>query len=71
MAMKKVTLTVLGMHCQSCALRIERALKKVKGVVGVTVNLPLGHVVVEYQPGDSTEDQLKQAVRAIGYQVPA
>ena len=66
----KITVKVLGMHCQSCAQRTERALKRVKGVVAVTVNLPLDQVVVEYQAGVS-EDQLKQAVRAIGFQVPA
>lgn len=71
MSTTKVTLKVLGMHCQSCAQRTEKALKKVKGVVGVAVNLPLDQVIVEYQPGVATEDHLKQAVRAIGFQVPA
>ncbi len=70
MAITKVALKVTGMHCQSCAQRTERALKKVKGVVGVTVNLPQDQVVVEHEPGVSTED-LKQAVRAIGFQTPA
>ena len=70
MATQKVTLNVLGMHCPSCAQRTEKALKKVKGVVGVKVDLPLDQVVVEYQTGVCTDD-LKQAVRAIGFQVPA
>jgi copper chaperone CopZ len=70
MTTSKVTMKILGMHCQSCVLRTERALKKVNGVVHVEVSLPLDQVVVEYQTELSTEEHLKQAVRAIGFQVP-
>ena len=71
MATQKVTLTVIGMHCQSCAQRTERALKKVKGVEGVSVHLERDQAEVEFRPDRATVDDLKQAVRAIGFQVPA
>ena len=36
--MEKITIPIGGMHCASCALRIESSLKKVPGVNHATVN---------------------------------
>ena len=38
---------VIGMHCASCALTIERALKKVPGVKGASVNFATEKATVE------------------------
>ena len=35
----KITLNIDGMHCSSCAMNIERALKKIHGVKSVSINL--------------------------------
>ena len=70
MATQKVTLTVRGMHCSSCAQRVERVLGKVKGVTAAKVDLAKELAVVDYVPGSANEETLKQAVRAIGFQVP-
>ncbi len=70
MPTQRATLAVHGMHCSSCVLRVERALSKVKGVVAVKVDLAAERAVVDYTPGSTTEDTLKQAVRSIGFQVP-
>lgn len=35
---KKSTLIVSGMHCASCALNIEKAMKKTEGVKDAVVN---------------------------------
>ncbi len=69
MATQRVTLTVQGMHCQSCVQRVQRALSKVKGVTAAKVDLEAERAVVDYVPGVTTEDTLKQAVRDIGFQV--
>ena len=70
MATQIVTLTVRGMHCSSCATRVERALNKVKGVRAARVNLAGEQATVEYVEGATNAEQLKQAVRAGGFQVP-
>ncbi|HLC78239.1 MAG TPA: cation transporter, partial [Candidatus Nanoarchaeia archaeon] len=37
--MKKLKLTIEGMHCASCATNIEKSLKKVPGVKEVSVSV--------------------------------
>lgn len=69
MATQRVTLIVRGMHCSSCVQRVERALSKVKGVAAVKVNLAAGQAIVDYVPGSTTEEALKQAVRDTGFRV--
>jgi copper ion binding protein len=69
MATQQVTLKVQGMHCSSCTKRVERALSQVPGVSAVKVDLLSGQAAVEYAAGQTDEDELKEAVRALGYKV--
>ncbi len=69
MATEKVTLKVEGMHCSSCTRRVERALSQVPGVSAVKVDLLSGQAAVEYAAGETELDELKEAVRAVGYKV--
>ena len=66
--MKKIKLTIQGMHCASCASNIERSLKKVSGVKEVSVSLMMnkGRVEGEDNVGD---EELKKAVARTGYKV--
>jgi len=66
--MKKIKLAISGMHCASCASNIERSLKKVSGVKGVSVSLMLNKGMVEAEDAVSDED-LKKAVKRAGYNV--
>lgn len=66
--MNPVELTVIGMTCQGCKTTVETVLRRVPGVVEVTVDLPTGHVVVR---GDADPDALAQAVLAAGFDVAA
>lgn len=52
---------ISGMHCASCALTIEKNIKKIPGVKNVTVNFPLERASVEYL-GDSIDDEKIMAV---------
>ncbi len=64
--MTKTTFPVLGMHCASCAVRIERNLKKVPGVENATVNYATEKATVEH--GDSVhESHLAESVKKTGY----
>ena len=60
--MKKIKLTIQGMHCASCASNIERSLKK----VSVSLMMNKGMVEAEDNVGD---EELKKAVARTGYKV--
>ncbi|HEX9413911.1 MAG TPA: copper ion binding protein, partial [Ktedonobacterales bacterium] len=60
-------LALEGMTCASCALRIEKGLKKVSGVVGASVNLATERATVQYDPAAASVDDLLKKVDAVGY----
>ncbi len=57
-----------GMTCASCVGRVERALKKVPGVVDATVNLATESARITYLGDASMEARLRRAVRDAGYE---
>src|SRR6266702_2784579 len=62
-----VTLDLEGMTCASCAMRIEKGLKKVLGVKDANVNLATEQAVVTYDPAQTNLEQMVQKVEAVGY----
>ncbi|MCL5074663.1 MAG: heavy metal translocating P-type ATPase [Chloroflexi bacterium] len=66
---KKVSLSIGGMTCASCVSNVELALKGVRGVKAVVVNLATGKAAVEYDPVQVTLAAMKKAVDEIGYEV--
>jgi copper ion binding protein len=60
----EATFGVVGMTCASCLERIERALKKVPGVLDVTVNLATERATVEYLAGEVDLGTLERAMEA-------
>jgi Cu+-exporting ATPase len=63
-------LSVGGMTCASCVMRVERALKDVPGVQDVSVNLATesARVVAQAQGGEDIDARLRRAVRSAGYE---
>lgn len=55
---------ITGMSCSSCSARVEKAVKKVKGVTSCSVNLLTSSMGVE---GEVTEDEIIRAVTDAGY----
>ncbi len=55
------------MSCASCALNVERMLKKQPGILNASVNYANASAQIELSPGDIDLDSLQQAVRSIGY----
>jgi len=66
--MKKLKLTIEGMHCASCASNVEKSLKKVKGVKEVTVSVMTHKGFVEADDSTS-EEEMKNAVSRAGFKV--
>lgn len=66
--MKKVKLSITGMHCASCANNVQRSLKNVKGVNECTVNPVANKAFLECDDSASEED-MKKAVAKVGYKV--
>src|SRR5258708_26949383 len=60
-------LALEGMTCASCALRIEKGLKKVPGVADASVNLASERATVQYDPMAASVDDLLKKVDAVGY----
>lgn len=65
-ASREVELTVKGMTCASCVARIERALRKVPGVIEATVNLATERAMVR-TTAQANEADLIAAVNQAGY----
>ena len=56
--------TVTGMGCAGCKARVEKAVRAVPGVTGVTVGLESKSMQVE---GDVSPEAVIRAVEAAGY----
>ena len=63
---ERVELPITGMTCASCANRIEKNLNKLDGVTA-TVNYATEKATVQYDTDTVEQDQLVEAVKAVGY----
>ena len=70
MSKQKITLPVRGMTCASCTAHVERALKGVNGVEDVNVNLATEKASVQFSTGAVRIEDLVEAVRETGYEIP-
>lgn len=61
------TLSIEGMTCASCAMRIEKGLKKLPGVTEASVNLATERATVTYDTAQVGMDDLLKKVSAVGY----
>src|SRR3972149_5327630 len=64
--MKKTNLKIAGMHCASCAVTIEKNLRKLQGVKSASVNYATETASLEHAHGLSKE-KIKEAVSSLGY----
>ena len=71
MATETVNLMVQGMTCGNCARSVERKLASTPGVTKAKVDLEAARATVEYDVDLVKPDVLANAVRQLGYEVPA
>lgn len=71
MAIEVLNLQVHGMTCANCAHSVERTLAAIPGVTKALVELQGERAIVEYDPALVKPEVLVNAVRDLGYEVPA
>jgi Cu+-exporting ATPase len=64
-----LTLPIKGMHCANCANAIEKALRRVEGVLEANVNLATERATVRFVPGLAQVGAIKAAIVDAGYEV--
>ena len=64
---RSAVFAIEGMTCASCAMRIEKGLKKVPGVRDAHVNLANEQATIAYDPVQTQIEQMVQKVEAVGY----
>ncbi len=62
-------LKIVGMHCASCAITIEKKLRTLRGVSYVAVNFATEEAEVKYDPSKITLKDIVNSIRAVGYDV--
>lgn len=64
---KEVVIPVDGMTCASCSAAVERTLKKLPGVMSVSVNLATNKAAVKYDGNLLRLSEIKKAIEKAGY----
>jgi P-type Cu+ transporter len=66
-AERQVDLTVYDMVCASCAVAVDKALRGLPGIRGVTVERTRNRAVILYESTQVTPARMIQALRRAGY----
>lgn len=67
--MKTATITIDGMSCGGCVAGVRKALERTEGVTITEVTV--GRAVARIDPEKVTEDRLRGAIDAAGFDVRA
>ncbi len=68
---KKITLTIQGIECPNCAMRLESIEDRLPGVLRAEASYQKGRMTVEYNEAQLDEAQIREAVQRLGYEVDA
>ncbi|MBS1372379.1 MAG: heavy-metal-associated domain-containing protein, partial [Lentisphaeria bacterium] len=66
--MKKLSFTVSGMHCASCAAAVERAVRALPGATEVYVNIATNRMTLEADESVLPPEKITEAVKKAGYE---
>jgi copper chaperone CopZ len=67
--MKQEKIKIEGMMCGHCQMTVEKAIRNVKGVQDVSVNLGSKQAEVSYDPAITDSAAIRSAVTKAGYKV--
>lgn len=65
--LKKIKAEIKGMHCTSCALTIEKSIKKLHGVKMASVNYANKKALVEFNEDEINLQKINEEVKKAGY----
>ncbi len=65
----RIRIPIKSMHCSSCIVRIELALRMTPGVVNARASVGTSAVDVEYQPEQTDFQAFRRAIESAGYKV--
>ncbi|MFD0682005.1 MULTISPECIES: heavy metal translocating P-type ATPase [unclassified Paenibacillus] len=63
------TVTLEGMHCGDCALKLEKSISRIEGVAQVQVNFATAKMSLGYNQSQLDFDTIKKHIRKLGYSV--
>lgn len=69
MAKKSIIFSVSGMHCTSCASRLENSLNKIDGVESCAVNFATNNAVVTFETDKTTQKILETVASQTGFHI--
>ncbi|MFA6525222.1 MAG: heavy metal translocating P-type ATPase [Patescibacteria group bacterium] len=64
---KAIDFHVSGMHCASCAMNIQRKLKKTDGIQEASVNYANEQAYLDYDPRIIDQSKIAEIVKSLGY----
>ena len=65
---ESVSISIRGMSCASCVMKVTAALNRVEGVVSASVNFAAEKADINYIPGIASLEVLMAAIRDAGYE---
>ncbi len=68
-AKQRERIKIVGMHCATCALTIEKTSRKLPGIKDVSVSLAAEEAVIEYDPFKISLKDVVREIRKVGYDV--
>lgn len=69
MGMEILSMTVGGMHCESCARALAASLRVLPGVHRVDAHAETGKTAVTYDPQKSEAAAIRRQVEAAGFEI--
>ncbi len=67
--LKKLTFSVEGMTCASCAQQVEKSLASAEGIAEASVNINTEKGTVKYDPAKIDYEILEELVEQSGYSI--
>jgi P-type Cu+ transporter len=67
--MRKIAISISGMHCASCSQKIELNLQKMKGVKIANVNFATERATVEFNDKITSEGKIGKVIEKLGYNI--
>ena len=64
---QKIILNISGMHCASCSVAIENALKKAKGILSANVNFASEKLYLEFDSVEISIARIQKIIEKLGY----